>query len=107
MSVTVRNLYEAIRPGGHLAFASRNPDAAAWVDVTSIGPGLVAFEGHTVFAATGEHLVAASILRFRTRDELQASLSDAGFDAADVYGDWHRGPATSQGVELIVVARRP
>lgn len=129
-SVTVRNLWQAIRPGGHLAFESRNPEAAAWtawnkdesrstfttragesfeswVDVTSIGPGLVAFDGHTVFTATGEHLVSASTLRFRTRDELQASLSDAGFEVRVVYGDWHRGPATLQSAELIVVARRP
>lgn len=129
-SVTVHNLHRAIASGGHLAFESRNPDAAgwttwtrhdshstfttsagesfeSWVEVTTADPGIVSFEGHTVFAATGQHLVSTSTLRFRTRRELEASVADAGFEVRDVYGDWHRGPATSGSAELIVVARRP
>jgi SAM-dependent methyltransferase len=121
-------LHEALRPGGTLAFESRNPDnrewerwtrAAAlsmddpnagpvetWSEVLDISDGVVSYENHYLFTATGVDVVSTARLRFRTLAELQASLDDAGFAIESVYGTWARGPVAPENPELIVVARR-
>jgi SAM-dependent methyltransferase len=125
---TLDAIYAALRPGGHLAFESRNPlDRAwerwnraatyeqidspngpmqCWLELVRVGESRVRFEGHNVFMATGETLVASSELRFRTQAELTHSLRNAGFAIEQVYGDWHRGPVTDTSRVMVFVARR-
>ena len=119
--------FRALRPGGHLAFESRNPSAGAWsrwnredsygtydgperfeswVDVVAVRPGIVEFSGHTVFAADGHDAVSASTLRFRDRSDIEGSLVSAGFTVRDVLGDWDRSPVTDDAPELIFLAAR-
>jgi SAM-dependent methyltransferase len=119
-------LRAALRPGGRLAFESRNPGAREWegwtnaarrsvvdpaagrVDVWSevheVRDGVVSYTNHYVFAATGEDVVSTTRLRFRSVEELTRSLADAGFAVERIYGDWDRRPAGPQTRELIVVA---
>jgi SAM-dependent methyltransferase len=121
-------LHAALRPGGRLAFESRNPgarewegwtrDARAsandpasgrvdtWSEVHDVRDGIVSYSTHYAFAATGEELVSPVSLRFRTEEELTRSLDDAGFAVERVYGDWDRRPAGPTTRELIVVAAR-
>jgi SAM-dependent methyltransferase len=121
-------LYDALRPGGHVAFESRNPDAREWEHWTAArrrtvhdsvaGPirtwcevhdahnDVVNYSIHYEFSATGELVVAPSALRFRSEADLAQSLGDAGFVVEHIYGDWDRRPASSTTRELIVVARR-
>jgi len=121
-------LYTALRPGGHLAFESRSPGARAWerwnraatytksdtahgpleewLEVVRVGNGRVVFEGHNIFAQTGEDQVVESELRFRSEAELRRSLSEAGFSVQHVFGDWQRGPVKPISRELVFVARR-
>jgi len=121
-------LHGALRPGGRLAFESRNPDVREWttwatgrtVEVVDpiAGPieswcvvdreeaGVVSYANHYRFAATGDELVAPGRLRFRTQAELAATLAAAGFTIEQVYGDWDLGPPIPPAPELIVVARR-
>jgi SAM-dependent methyltransferase len=83
-ATTLHNIYAALRPGGYLAFESRNPEARAWeqwtrdatytqsvtpdgpleewLEVVSVHDGCVRMEGHNVFTATGEVLVVPSEL---------------------------------------------
>jgi hypothetical protein len=49
-----------------------------WLELISVGDGLVRFAGHNSFTASGEAVVASSQLRFRSRAELTDSLSKAG-----------------------------
>lgn len=119
-------LAAALRPGGTLAFESRNPGARewegwsrearwsaddpnagrvdTWTEVHDVSDGIVTCTGHYAFAATGEELVSPNKLRFRTERELAQSLADAGFAVERVYGDWDRRPVGPTTRELIVVA---
>jgi SAM-dependent methyltransferase len=120
-------LHVALRPGGRLAFESRNPGAREWErwtranartvatragvvehwgEVDAISGGVVAYRNHFVFVETGEAVVSAARLRFRSIDELTRSLDESGFAVDEIFGDWDRRPAGSQTRELIVVARR-
>ena len=121
-------LHGAVRPDGWLAFESRNPGAREWeqwtpdactsvhdpvagrIDtwsaVCDVRNGVVTYENHYVFAATGDTLVSEGRLRFRSHAELTQSLADAGFAVERVFGDWDRRPAGPRTRELIVVARR-
>jgi SAM-dependent methyltransferase len=104
---TLRAARALIRPGGTLVFETRDPAREAWrnwvkdktycrVNVPGVGPvqsweelreadgGLVTFDGYVVFEDDGETLVSESTLRFRTREEVEASLSAAGFTVREV-----------------------
>ncbi len=120
------SLAAALRPGGRLAFESRNPGAREWEDwsrdarwsaddpnagrvetwteVHDVRDGIITCTGHYAFAATGEELVSPTKLRFRTERELTQSLADAGFAVEREYGDWDRRPVGPTTRELIVVA---
>jgi SAM-dependent methyltransferase len=127
-NVALRAIHAALAPGGHLAFESRNPDDRAWerwnrattysqmdtpngpvqswLELVSAGDGRALVEGHNVFIATGEYVIARSELRFRSRAEISASLSGAGFTIEQMYGDWVRGPLTSASRVMVFVATR-
>ncbi len=119
----------ALRPGGRVAFESRNPgprpwaawtpqasrrridDAAhgpieVWCQLVEVHDERVRFECHYRFASAGEELVSADELRFRTQPELTQSLTDAGFAVEHVFGDWDREPVAAGSRELIFVAVR-
>jgi SAM-dependent methyltransferase len=122
-------LHAALRPGGRLAFESRNPEARewewwsrderktvedpvagpieTWSETKALNAGIVSYMNHYVFAATGEDVVVSSRLRFRSLDELTRSLMVARFAVERVYGDWDRRPVDPATPELIVVAVRP
>lgn len=120
-------LRRALRIDGWLAFESRNPAALAWEGWTAESPtvvhdpthgrlqvwsevesardGLVHYANHYRFERTGDELVSSSVLRFRSLDELEASLAAHGFQTQRVYGDWDRRPVGADTPELIIVAQ--
>ncbi|MCX4391748.1 MULTISPECIES: class I SAM-dependent methyltransferase [unclassified Streptomyces] len=123
--MTLRAAYEALRPGGILAFETRDPARRAWEEwkreasyrVTEIpgaggvvswvqllevrGP-LVTFRGTIEFTADGQVLTVDSTLRFRERREVEAELVAQGFVVDDV-----RDAPDRPGREFVFLARRP
>ncbi|MFD0058935.1 class I SAM-dependent methyltransferase [Streptomyces sp. NPDC127168] len=122
---TLRGAYEALRPGGHLVFETRDPARRAWeewdrehthrvvqipgagaveswCDLLDVRGPLVTFRWTYVFAADGEVLTSDSTLRFRDRAEVEADLTGRGFEVREV-----RDAPDRPGRELVFVARRP
>ena len=125
---TLHAVHSALRPGGYLAFESRNPEARAWeswnrktsyeltstihgqlecwLELVSVSEGKVHFRGHNVFVDTGETLVIDSTLRFRSLEEISESLRQTGFTVQNVYGGWRRQSLTSDSQLMVFVAQR-
>lgn len=122
---TLRGVFDALRPGGHLVFETRDPareawrewnrDASygvteiegvgaveSWVEVTEVRLPLVTFRGTCVFASDGEVLTTDSTLLFREREEVGAALASHGYVVDDV-----RDAPDRPGQELVFIARRP
>ena len=125
---TLHALHATLRPGGYLAFESRNPLVRAWekwiredtfeqidtpfgrmecwLELVNVENGKVRFVAHNVFQSTGEDVVVSSELRFRHKAELVASLIKAGFTIKQVYGNWHREPFTETSRLMVFIAQR-
>ena len=116
----------ALRPGGTLAFETRNPLACewetwsratavtvhdpragaieTWTEVDAVDGDIVSFTNHYRFLATDDDVVSSARLRFRSEVELRSTLAAASFAIDRIYGDWDRRPATATTRELILVA---
>lgn len=124
-SGTLRGIHDALRPGGHLVFETRDPAYGAWhtwtraathgvteidgvgsveswMDVTEVRWPLVEFHGTCVFGADGAVLTSDSTLRFRERDEVAADLAAHGYVVDEV-----RDAPDRPGREFVFLARRP
>ena len=105
-----------LRQGGVLAFETRDPQQRAWerwtpelsrltVDVPDVGRvssweevrrvelPLVTFDSHTLFHnpdGPDEDVVSTSTLRFRTSDEVRASVRSAGYERVETRDLFYR-----------------
>lgn len=123
-SATLAGIRAALRPGGCFVFESREPTARAWtrwnreatraravladgssvdswMDVVDVREPFVSFRTTFVFSVDGAVLASESTLRFRGRDELDASLVTAGFTVHDV-----RDAPDRPGLELVFITSR-
>jgi SAM-dependent methyltransferase len=123
-AATLRAVHAALRPGGYLVFETRDPARRAWqewnraasykvtqiqgvgaveswVDVIDLAGPLVTFRHTYVFASDGQVLTSDSTLRFRERDEVEATLEAQGYAVQDV-----RDAPDRPGRELVFVALR-
>ena len=117
---------EALRPGGYLAFESRDPRAQewkrwtgrkrvipdspygrieSWTEVTKVEGDVVYAVGHRRLLQSDEALVSPFALRFRSEELLRESLTSSGFSVQSVFGYWDRRPSSPGEPELIVIAR--
>lgn len=122
-AATLTGIRRALCPDGRLVFESRDPARGAWldwnreqsfrsiaipdlgvvdgwVDVLDVQPGLVSFRWTYLFHADGACLTSDSTLRFRSRDELAASLQMSGFAVEEV-----RDAPDRPGLEFVFVSR--
>jgi SAM-dependent methyltransferase len=124
-AATLRGMYAALRPGGHLVFETRDPAFRAWLgwnrdesysvtdipgvgsveswfDLIDVSEPLIRFRSTCVFASDGAVLTSESSLRFRERDEVLAALVAHGYVVDEV-----RDAPDRPGREFVFVARRP
>jgi SAM-dependent methyltransferase len=121
----LRGMRDAVRPGGRIAFETRNPGARAWeswqgasfqvpyqgdtitvsYEVHDVDGDLVTF---TEFTDGGrwDHQADTATLRFLSRLDLDRFLAAAGLQVETYYGDWESGPLTDTSPEIIALARR-
>ncbi|PYC76818.1 SAM-dependent methyltransferase [Streptomyces tateyamensis] len=121
---TLAGAHDALRPGGHLVFETRDPARRAWeqwnradsyrvtelpdfgaveswVELLDVSGPLVSFRWHYAFAADGRRLISDSTLRFRSRDEVAADLAAQGYQLREV-----RDAPDRPGKELVFLAQR-
>ena len=125
-------VHRLLTPGGRLTFETRNPAInwaqlwtrerttathphpdggtfTVWVEMHEVTGSRESYTtvhcGHTVLP-DGTHLTCAETLRFRSTDEIFASLETADFDIEGRWGDWDHSPLTPTSCELIVLARQ-
>lgn len=114
-----------VRTGGWLVFETRNPDRRAWerwnraetyrqlvgpgdvgrfetwTEVIDVATPCVTFRHVFRFERDGSEIVSTSTMRFRTLDEITASLDRAGFVVRDV-----RDAPDRPGLEFVFVTQR-
>ncbi len=121
---TLAAIRERLNPAGLLIFETRDPSKRAWegwtrgrttqvvehesegrledwVDVTAVELPFVTFDGVVTFLEDDTEVRSTSTLRFRERQEVDASLDHAGFDVVDV-----RDAPDRPGLEFVYIARR-
>jgi SAM-dependent methyltransferase len=124
-AATLRGTRAALRPGGRLAFETRDPARQAWLgwtreqtrtrtelpgegvverwhELTGVSGQLVSFRTVFRFEADDAVLTSDSTLRFRERDDVERSLSAAGFRLDEV-----RDAPDRPRLEFVFVASRP
>ena len=115
---TLAGVHAALRPGGHLVFETRRPEARdwetwdgrrartevveTWCDVLDVREPLVTFRRTYRFLADDAVLTSESTLRFRTRTEVEGGLAAAGFVVDEV-----REAPDRPGLEMVFVTHRP
>ena len=122
---TLTDVSAALRPGGSVAFESRNPAVEAWrawnrddtltTRLTVDGPltewvdatepdelGTVVLTATNRWDDTGEELIVAQPLTFRSVETITHDLSVAGLAVRQVWGGWNR-ERFDQSSRLIVV----
>jgi SAM-dependent methyltransferase len=124
-AATLRGTWDALRPGGHLVFETRDPARRAWErwtpaltrsvldvpgvgvvedwgELTEVSGQFVTFRSTTVFRSDNLELESTSTLRFRDRPEIEVSLEAAGFQTVEI-----RDAPDRPGLEFVYLAVRP
>ena len=127
-SQALSSFRRALRPGGRLAFDSRDPQARGWeawnpvdsreaiglpdghhvtiwTEVVEVANSNVTFVIHYQHSDAVEEWRSRNTLRFRSEPELRSTLVEAGFAVEAIYGGWRREPVGHADGEFIVVAR--
>jgi SAM-dependent methyltransferase len=127
IAATLAALHRCLKPGGRLAFDSRNPAFRSyerWTPalsaetlilpdgtsvevhnaVTPLVEERLTYETHFHFTDGGRRFVTRNDLRFAPQPTIARLLAGAGFAPVDWYGDWQGAPFTEASREIVAVA---
>ena len=104
----------ALRPGGRLAFETRNPAAEAWRTWSTAGRSAGQGTVRTEVRRNGDLIThidrwtrgdtswtTTETLRFPSREDILAGLESAGLMVGCTWGDWDRSPVSADCPEWI------
>lgn len=121
---TLKDIARGLKPGGVLAFETRNPQARAWTKWNDTGSerstvvgrlwettatsapdpdGVVTMQCHNEFIDADHVVDVVQRLQFRTLDQITADLNHAGLVVTNVWKDWNGAPFTDSATEPIMV----
>lgn len=126
--------FRALKPGGHLAFEVRNPDAleldawdpestrethphpaggefTSWMEIAEITEdraegALITARAHNILPDS-RVIIAEETLRYRPLNVLRQTLSAAGFLPVQIWGDWDREELIEDSPEMIFLVQKP
>jgi ubiquinone/menaquinone biosynthesis C-methylase UbiE len=126
--------FRTLKPGGHLSFESRNPAAleldawdaestretlphpdggefTSWMEIAGVTADtddgdLITARAHNLLPDSRE-IIAEETLRYRPLKVLQDSLTQAGFQLVEIWGDWDREELADDSPEMIFLAQKP
>lgn len=121
---TLSDIRRGLKPGGVLAFETRNPEARAWnrwndpgsERSTAVGrlresttitapdaDGVVIMGCHNEFLDADRVVDVEQRLQFRTAEQVTADLNTAGLTVLSIWRDWNRTPFTGVAAEPLMV----
>lgn len=126
---TLADLAAGLRPGGTLAFETRNPPAeqwrtwtpelttgtrttpsgsmTEWLDITEPDEyGTVVLTAMNRFDDTGEEVVITQPLTFRSMERLVDDLDGVGIDVVSAVGGWAAEPLVDASLTIVLEGRR-
>ena len=123
----LKHFHTFLNAGGKLIFDSKNPLAKPWQswnkentkqvantphgkvemwnELLAVKANRVQYQLHYLFDS-GEKLISNNELIYRSKEELVASMQEAGFEIEHVYGDWTGATADETREDLVFVARK-
>lgn len=121
---SLSDIGRGLKPGGVLAFETRNPQARAWTkwndpgserctivgrlreSTTTTSPdadGVVTMHCHNEFIDADRVVDIEQRLQFRTAEQITADLHNAGLTVLRIWRDWDRTPFTDSAAEPLMV----
>jgi hypothetical protein len=120
----LQGIHAALRPHGYLVFETRRPERRAWeewaadtspmiLDIAGSGPveqrreitevslPFVSLRNTYTFLADSKVITSDSTLRFRSRQEVESSLADQGYQTLDI-----REAPDRPGNEFVFISQR-
>ena len=128
-AAVLSTIAEHLAPGGRFIFDTRNPVVEEWrewtpelsmryIECSGLGAvrawndvvhdtatGIVTYQTHYQIVESGQHIEAASKIRFVTRQVLAEALEGAGLTVDEWLGDWKGGGHEPASPEIIPMGR--
>lgn len=127
--IFLTNSFNVLHSWGYIMFDSKNPVLKTWesysrekynrtkstqfwdvnmqIELWEIEWNIVSHTIHYSFVDTWEELVSENTLIYRTKEEIEKDLREAGFRITQVYWDWDGDMYSPHHSEMIFLAQKP